>query len=239
MKKLIFISLLLAAGKSSFTQVSANDWPSDVYVFSLGPQQNIMNNPGFDVWARANYNKRISLNISPAGDLAYFGKKYDAGLNVSGLNGFAFFSFYAGRRLTSLHSRISSWLNFGVGGFSLHRSDIAPVNYILTPDEVGEKMRLQYNTTFFELTSRNYLNNLHWRIGRNKKTSLNAGFYVTAGYDPLRYNRTWKYGYDDEANTTYDDDGGSSTPFNSVTIRSIPPLNRFFMQAGIFIGIGN
>jgi hypothetical protein len=239
MKKLIFILLLLAVCKSSFAQLSSNGWPADVYIVSLGPQQNMMNNPGFDAWSRTNYNKRVSLNISPAGDLAYFGKKYDGSLNVSGLNGFVFVSLYAGYRLTSLHSKISSWLNFGVGGLEVHRYDIAPINYTPTPDEIGEKNRLQYNMTFFELSSRNYLNNLHWRIGRNKKTSLNAGFYVTAGYDPLRYNRTWKYGHDDNANTTYDDDGGSSTPFNSVTIHNIPVLNRFFMQAGIFVGIGN
>jgi hypothetical protein len=239
MKKLILIFLLLVTGKSSFAQLDAAGWPADMYVFSVGAQQNIMNNPAFDAWARTNFNKKININISPAGDFAYFGKKYDGGLHVSALNGFTFVSLYGGLRLTSLHSKVSSWLNLGVGGLEIDRYDIAPVNYIPTPDEVGKKNRLQYNMTYLELSSRNYLNSLHYRVGKNKKTSLNAGFYVTAGYDPFNNDRKWKYGYDDNANTTYDDDGNSTTPFNSVTIHNIPLLNRFFMEAGIFVGIGN
>src|ERR1700749_832261 len=132
MKKLIFIMLLLAGCKSSFAQLSANGWPADVYVFSVGPQQTIMNNPAFNAWTMTNYNKKIAANITPAGDFAYFGKYYGGGLHVSGLNGFTFVSLYASRRLTSLHSKITSWLNFGVGGLDIHRYDIAPLNYTPT-----------------------------------------------------------------------------------------------------------
>lgn len=239
MKKLIIILLLLVTGKSSFAQLEAGGWPAGMVVFSVGAQQNIMNNQAFDAWTMSNYNKKIRLNITPAGDLAYFAKKYDGGAGLSGLNGFTFISFYGGRRLTPLHSAISSWLNLGIGGLVVNRSDIAPVNYVLTPDEVGQKNRLQYTMTYLELSSRNYLNNLHFRFGKKKKTSFNAGFYVTAGYDPFNNGRYWKYGYDDTNNTTYDEDGSSSTPFNGVTIHNVPLLNRFFMQAGIFIGLGN
>src|ERR1700744_2928386 len=114
MKKLIIILFLLLSGKAVFAQLESGGWPAGIIVLTVGSQQTIMNNSSFDVWTRTNYNKTVAVNITPAGDLAYFAKHYDGGLDVSGLNGFTFISFYGGRRLTALHSKISSWLNLGI-----------------------------------------------------------------------------------------------------------------------------
>jgi hypothetical protein len=238
MKKIVLLIFVLAAAGRSFAQLAANDSSKKVFVLSLGVHQSFMNNPAFNAWTLSNYNKKINSTINGEGDLTFFMKKYDAGLHYSSANSFDFTALYFGLRLTSVQSKVSSWLNFDFGGLNIDRSDLAPVDYTLTPDQQGKKLKLEYSMYYIGLTSKNYLNNLHFHFGKHKKTSFNTGFYLSAGYDPFN-DRAWSYGYDDNANATIDSDGNTTVPFKSVKVNSVPLLNRFFMEAGIFVGIGN
>jgi len=238
MRKLLFTAVMLLSVKATFAQLNADGSPTDVLVFSLGLHQTFMNNGAFDAWTLANFNKKLNQGINGEGDLAYFWKKYDGGVHLSASSSFVFGDLYFGTKLTPVHSPISSYLNLDLGILGFSRHDIMPVDYTPTPDQQGKDLKLKYSMPYLGLTSLNYLNNLHFRFGKHKKMSFNTGFYFTAGYDVFNDGK-WKYGYDDTANESIDADGNVSTPFKSVTINTIPRLNRFFMEAGIFVGIGN
>jgi len=237
MKKIVLLLFLLTAARGSFAQLAANDSVKNVFVLSFGAHQTIMNNPGFNNWTLTNYHKKINNPINIEGDLTFFIKTYDVGLQYSA-NSFAFTTVHLGTHLTAAQSKLSSWLDFDFGQLYIKRTDMAPIDYTPTPDQQGENLKLEYSVYYIGLTSKNYLNNLHFHFGKHKKTSFNAGFYLSAGYDPFN-DRQWTYGYNDNAHTTINSDGTTTVPYKSVTINSIPPLNRFFMEAGIFAGIGN
>jgi len=238
MKKIVLILVFIVLVKGIYAQVTAKDSTDHVFVASVGFRQLFMNDGQFDTWTETNYNKKINLYSAVALDLGYYTKKYDGGIDISGTNSTYFLDLYFGERLTSKASNISSYLNLFVGGFQFNSYDIKPIDYTLTPDQVGKKLKLNYGMYYFGLSSKTYFNKLHTCIGKHKKVSLNSGFYVNAGYDPFN-DRIWEYGYEDNANSGIDSNGDITTPFKSVTIHNIPLLNRFFMEAGIFIGIGN
>jgi hypothetical protein len=238
MKKFIFMIFMLLLAKATFAQLNADGSPNDVLVISLGLHQTFMNNGAFDAWTLSNFNKKLNQDINAEGDLSYFWKKYDAGVHLSSSASFVFGNLYFGTKLTPTHSSVSSYLNLDLGLLGFSRHDIVPVDYTPTPDQQGKDLKLKYSMPYLGLTSMNYLNNLHFRFGKHNKTSFNTGFYVTAGYDVFNA-RKWKYGYDDKANETIDADGAASVPFKSVTLHNIPLFNQFFVEAGIFVGIGN
>ncbi len=238
MKKLILICCMLLSAEAVFAQLGAAGATDNVFVVSIGVQQRFVNNPEFNTWALSNYNKNFANKINGEGDFTYFKNWYDAGIHLSSSNSFINATLYFGLRLTSPKSKISSYLNFDAGVLSFQSFNMVPVNYTPTPDEQGKQLKLTYESYYLGLTSKNYLNDLHFHFGKHKKISFNTGFYVSAGYDPFN-DRSWTYGYDDTANETIDSDGNTDIPFKGVNINNIPLLNRFFMEAGIFVGIGN
>jgi len=238
MRKILLSLLFILSVKSTFAQLAADGSTNKVFVASIGVRQLFMNNGQFDSWTEKNYNKKINFDKGAMFDLAFYFKKYDAGLDVSGTSSSTFIDFYFGKKLTPPTGSFSSYLNFFIGGMELNRYDLEPLDYTPTQDQQGKKMELNYSMTYLGLSSRNYFNKTHIRFGKHKKTSLNSGFYVSAGYDPFN-DRGWKYGYDDTADNSIDSNGDTTTPFKSVDVHNVPLLNRFFMEAGIFVGIGN
>jgi len=235
MKKIILIFFLLLLFTRCFSQLSFNDSPFKMVIFSFGVHQNIMNNPGFNDWASSNYNRPITNAISVEGDITAITRNYEFGVHFTDSAPYGVWSFYAGRRLTPIRSAVSSYLEFNIGNFSGRFKNLSPVNYQPTADQQGQDLRLHYDAVYLGLTSKNYFNNLHFRIGKSKGVSFNPGFYFAFGYEPFNEG-SWTYGY----NVADDSDPDSpGTIFNSVKIKDIPKLNSFFMDAGIFIGFGN
>lgn len=237
MKKSVFILFMLLSVKAAFAQLNADGGPN-VFVGSIGIHQTFMNNQAFNSWSLSNYNKKYYQATGVHVELAYFDKQFDYGLHISGYGSFISAYAYIGKRLTSLHSKISSYLDLDFGDLAFDRSDIVPPGYVRTPDQEGKDLKLEYGMNYMGLTSTNFLNSMNFHFGKHKKISFNTGFYATVAYNVFN-DRYWKYGYDDNANSTSDGDGGVNIPFNSVTIHNIPLLNRFFIEAGIFVGIGN
>ena len=237
MKKLIIILVMLLSVKVTFAQLGFSDAPYGIYTIAGGMHQLFINNPGFDKWTQANYNRKISNQPTGELNVTYFLKKYDFGGHVSFGNPYGYGGFFFGRRLTSLYSPIGSWLNVEFGGTYGFYDSTPPLNYIPTADQQGQDLRFQFNASYIGLSSWNYINALHFRVGRSRGVSFNPGFFFSVNYDLFR-NSAWKYGY-----YTSDDNGDYDTPptstFNHVLIKNVPKLNPFFMDAGIFIGFGN
>jgi len=233
----LLVSLLLLFG-NSFAQLTSSGSPDNVFVFSLGAATPFMNNIAFNAWAKTNYNKNVAINnqVNYDSNLAFVFKKWDLDIHIDGNSTLGVISLDFGRRLTPQHSIISSFLNFEIGEFSLSYNDIVPVGYTLTADQQGKKLDLQYVQTFIGLSSKNYLNMLHFRTGKRGGVSINSGFFGRVGYMPQR--TYWQYGYStssvDLTSPTF-----KQTYFHGVNIPGIPKLNDVFADVGLFIGIGN
>jgi len=237
MKKLIIILSMLLSVKATFAQLSFSDAPYDFYTIAGGMHQLFMSNPGFDNWTQTNYNRKISNQPSGEVNLTFFLKQYDFGGHVSFGNPYGYGGLFFGRRLTSRRSPVSSWLNFELGSTYGFFDSTPPVGYTKTADQQGQDLHFKYNVFYAGLSSWNYINALHFRIGKSTGISFNPGFFFSANVDPF-WQGVWKYGY-----YTSDDNGDYDTPststFHHVNITNVPKLNRFFMDAGIFIGFGN
>ena len=208
--------------------MNLNGTKDHVLVISLGAEKTFMNNPAFDNWTELNYNKRINDIASLGLDVNILLKSYDVG--IYGALGYPYltYSIYWGRRLTGLQSNISSFLNLNIGGLYAD-PNVAPVNYVPTADQQGKKLYLRYDAAYIGLSSKNYLNKLHFSSGKGKgAVSYNSGFYVNFGYEP--WGGDWRYGYDRGS--------GKNTEFIGNKVYGIPGLNKVFFTTGVFFGLG-
>jgi len=237
MKKLIILTLLLMACKLSFSQ----DPPfrPDQVSLSFDFGKPFINNQAFEKWAQTNYHKRYNNNASYGADINMaFLKHYDLGVRFGGSSGdFNYFSFYAGVRVTPRYSWLTSFLNLEGQYYFVASNNLAPVNYRLTADELGQPMELHYSTGFVGLSSRNYIRPLNIRYGKLRRSVIRWGFFVNAGYQP--WKTAWKYGYYKETESTNSDGEDETTKeFISRKVYSIPKLADRYLQTGIFVGIG-
>lgn len=224
MKRILLSLFLLVIFKGAFAQLNGYDKvPDDMVVFSLALNHTFMNSPQFNTWTSTNYNLHERYLMNAAIDLGIVNRHYDAGAFLSIPSPYALTSLYFGRKLTARQSKITSWLNLEAGSYSGVFSNIAPVDYTPTADQQGKKLELQYHTAYIALTSKNYLNFLHFssRFVR-KRMPYNAGFYFGVGYMP--WNGTWRYGYIDHT-------------FKNVEINNIPKLGKTMVNTGLFFGI--
>jgi hypothetical protein len=229
MKQLLFLIILLAVLKNSFCQINLNGTEERTFVLSVGAEKMFINNEAFNNWTEQNYNKKINNFASLNLDVNMILKAYDVGIDASVGYPYAVGSIYWGRRLTSLQSKVSSFLNLHIGFFDA-LPDVAPVNYVPTPDQQGKHLQLQYHETYIGLSDKNYLNKLNFRTGKGKKAvSYNPGFYFDFGYEP--WNGDWQYGYYKGS--------GKYSQFIGNKVYGIPNLSKIFFTTGIFIGIGN
>ncbi|SDD74632.1 hypothetical protein SAMN05216464_102445 [Mucilaginibacter pineti] len=241
MKKILLLLLFFVTAKSSYAQFDQN--PRDTYfTFSLGAGIPVVDNSAFDRWTQLNYNKKYNNNVSGNADIGVVYKKFNAGIRVAAGSGdFVTYSFYAGRKLTADQSPLVSFLNFEVGGQSVVSKTLAPVNYELSPDELGKDMQLNYNATFIGLYSKNYLSHLGINIGKKKRVAITPGFYI--GLEYRVGGGTWKYGYlqDNGSDTYYYEDGSSYTTTNTKFVGNkvydVPKLANKFMSGGVFLSI--
>jgi hypothetical protein len=224
-RKIAVTLFLLLLFQSSFCQRNAaNMEPDSMLYFHMGASNAFINRQAFDQWTRANYNLTEKYNANFMLDLGGVYKRFDLGgsLNVGG--SFNQFVVYVGRRLTGQRSFITSWLNFEYGQFVGIFKNIAPVNYTLTPDQQGQQLELHYTGNFIGLSSRNFLNFLHYNIKLRKvKIPVNTGVFVSLEYQPGA--RDWNYGY-------YKTD----TVFTAVKIKTIPKLSKVQLTTGVFMG---
>ncbi|MES2060728.1 MAG: hypothetical protein V4456_02325 [Bacteroidota bacterium] len=178
MKKTLLLFCLIVILKSTYAQTDRKK--NDTYVtFSVGAGIPSIDNRAFDNWTQINYNKKYTNRVSVNIDLGAVYKNYDAGISFTGSSAdFRTYTFYAGRKITSAKSPLVSFLNFGVGGLIITNRSLAPLNYVLSPDEIGKDMELNYSATYIGIYSKNYLNNLGFGIGKRKRVSVKPGFYV-------------------------------------------------------------
>jgi len=243
MKKLIVLFVLFAAGKSASAQIlDQQDTRFNFFEFSLGVGVPFMSNTAFDNWSEMNYHSKRTHYIEGSGDFYFVGKNYDGGFQFISSNGdiYQTITFYLGRRITSTKSPITSFINIGIGGYMDDIYDYAPVGQLLTPDEVGQRMYMQYTSGFLSLQSRNYINNLGFNISHNRRVNFKSGFYVNFNYRPWGAN--WQYGYDRQVQQTeYDDNGDpytqTDTKYTSHPALGVPALASKFVDAGIFMSI--
>jgi hypothetical protein len=240
MKKLIVLLLFLAAVKSASAQYTPANY--DYVYLALGGGIPIINNKDFDNWSETNYHRKIYNDVEGSVDMGFVLKNYYAGFQVIGSGGdYQIANFTLGRRVTSLNSPITSYLNVGIGGFSDQIYSLAPVNFQRTPDEIGQSMYLSYTNLFLVLQSKNYINNLSFSISRNQRLYIRSGFYVNLNYCP--WNAYWDYGYDKKTTKTkYDNSGNPYTVvtgsnFSGTRVTDVPALANKFMDVGVFMAI--
>ena len=222
-KYLIVTSCILPVFTSLYGQIDLK--PDATIYLNLGYDHTYINSNAFDKWTRGNYNLAEKFKDGVFFDIGCFFNRFDAGLDFVVGNRVTMFNFYFGRELTSRNSRISSWLNLGIGGYAYIPKNIAPLNYVLNPDEMGQTMELHYTAATLSLTSKNYLKifRIKNKVQR-KKVYMNSGFFVSAGY---QFNTpTWRYGY-------YNTD----TVYTARKVNTIPKLRNVQINAGVFIGI--
>ena len=219
--------LILFAAQKAFGQRNvSNLQPDGMLIMNIGVDDFSISRQAFDRWTRMNFNLVENNNPNIFADFGGIFRAYDFGTSVSSNGvGFDLTQGYIGRRLTRPQSPVSSWLNLEFGGISGTFTNIRPVNYVLTPDQVGQKLQLRYLSNYWGLTSKNYLNFLHYNAPslKHKKIAINSGFFVSVDYQP--YRRQWSYGY-------YNKD----TIFTSVKIKTIPMLGKVHGSAGVFCG---
>lgn len=224
-KKIAIALFLLLLFHSAFCQRNAaNKEPDSLFFVHMGASNAFINRQAFDQWTRANYNLTEKYNANFLLDLGGIYKRFDfgGGLNVGG--SFNQYLVYFGRRLTGQRSFITSWLNIEYGQFIGIFKNIAPVNYTLTPDQQGQQLELHYTGNFIGLSSRDFLNFLHYNIRLGKvKIPVNTGVFVSLEYQPGA--RNWNYGY-------YNTD----TVFTAVKIKTIPKLSKVQVSTGVFMG---
>jgi hypothetical protein len=222
-KKLVLTGCILLVFTSAYGQVDLK--PGETIYFNMGYDHTFINGNAFDAWTRANFNLTEKYRDGAFFDLGSFINRFDAGLDAEFGNRVSTVNVYFGRELTSRNSTISSWLNIGIGAYYYELKNIAPVNYMLTPDEIGQKLELHYTATTLSLTSKNYLKIFRIKSKVQKKNGyINSGFFVSAGY---QFNTPkWQYGY-------YNTD----TVFTARTVHTIPKLSKMQVNAGVFIGI--
>ena len=224
-KSVILTSWLLFVAEIAFCQRNAFHHSPDSMLYAyFGTSEAYMDNRTFDLWTATNFNLTERYGSNFYFDLGGLYKGYDLGVTANLSPTFGNAGVYAGRRLTGKNSFISSWLNLEMGGFFGKFTNIAPVNYTLTPDQVGQHMELHYNSFYMGLKLKNYFNFLQYniKIGR-ARIPINTGFFVGLNWQPG--GRNWKYGY-------YTQD----TVFNSVKITTIPKLGKVQGTAGVFMG---
>jgi len=231
MKRLIAVFLAINIYGNAFAQTGFSNTPK--FIFDVGINNTSINNPAFTGWAAGNYNRNANAGISGLFDITIAGK-WDAGFHLSTANPFLVADIEFGKRLTSRHSPIASYINIDYGEFNAMFNDLAPLNYTLTPDQQGKQMQLKSRNSYLGITSRNYVNRLNFFVGRGHNAVFVSGFYAKAGWMPFR--KQWEYGYYED--TGSDADGTPTYDFNSVKIDNIPNINNFFFDAGVFIGIG-
>jgi hypothetical protein len=243
MKKLIFLLALFAVCKSASAQtiLSTQDTRYNFFEFSIGAGVPFINNKDFDNWTETNYHNRQYNNVEETVNFYYVGKNIDIGVQgTTSSEIYQTVSIYLGRRVTSVNSPITSFINLGFGGFVDDIYDYAPVGYLRTEDQVGQRLYMQYTALFITLQSRNYINNLGFNISRNRRLNVKSGFYVNFNYRPLGTN--WQYGYDKKTQQTeYDDDGNpytqTDTKYTSNFAPGVPALASRFIDAGVFVAI--
>lgn len=226
MKKLIIIFILAGCCNQAFAQLDSKNREDGLFSIGLGPNQMFYNNGDFNRWTMANYNILKKNSTGFLFDLGYTDKHWGGGFSIGYSSPLMNFMGYAGYKLTGRYTAISSWLNVQLGEISARFKNIAPVNYQLTDDEVGQKMELHYNAGYVGLSSKNYINSLYWNIKVGKeKIPVNAGFYASLGFTP--FARNWRYGY-----YSYKD---NDTTFVNRKVGTIPKMSKVYGSAGVFV----
>jgi hypothetical protein len=243
MKRLIILMALFAVCRNVFSQapLTKQEAQYNFFEFSLGADVPFINNQAFNNWTETNYHNRQHDALAGNIDLYFIGKNYDFG--VQGNTGnelYQTITLYLGHRITPLNSPISSYLNIGFGGFQDDVYNYAPVGYLRQPDEIGQRLYMQYTLAFLSLQLRSYINSLSFNISRNRRVNFRSGFYVNFNYRPLGAN--WQYGYDKTTQETeYDDDGDSytqtNTNYTSHFAPGVPALASTFWDAGAFVSV--
>lgn len=230
MKKTIIL-VFLFSGVHLFAQVNIKGNNDNMFMLALGPYMPFTNNYAFNHWTAINYHNQASLSMGAYLDAAIVLKSTDFGVQAALGVPYGIGSLYWGKRITPEGSNVSSFLNmeFGSLGFSPPSVD-APLNYIPTSDQAGKTLHLKYQTFYFGLASKNYINKLSFKSGKGKKSAAyNVGILYDINYEP--WEGTWEYGYTEGI--------GKYAHFISNKVYGIPSFSKFFMSAGLFISIGS
>ena len=230
MKKL-FTLICLFVSYHTLAQVNLSGSEDHLMLVGIGADQLIAGNGAFNSWSELHYHTRLNHSLDGNLDFSIISKSYDFGFTASLGDPYGLAAIYAGKRLTSRNADISSFLNFQLGSMGFNAPSVdAPLNYMPTGDLAGKPLHLHFAAVYAGLSSRNYLNKLHFNTGKGKnKASYNSGFFVDLNDEPWGGN--WRYGYDKGS--------GRYARFIGDQVPGIPLMNPLFMDAGIFMTIGN
>src|ERR1700761_5882079 len=162
MRKLLTL-ICLFIHYHSFAQVNLSGSADHELLITIGADQLVTGNGAFNSWSELNDHNRLNHSIDGNFNFSMILKSYDFGMNAGVGNPYGLAAVYAGRRLTSLRAGISSFLNLQTGfiGFNAPAAD-APLNYVPTADQAGKALHLHYAAAYIGLSSRNYVNKLHF-----------------------------------------------------------------------------
>jgi hypothetical protein len=226
MKKFIAILSFMAVYNQVLAQSASVSQTR--FIVDGGVSEVSINNPAFNAWAGGSNIKNVNPGVSGFFDLAVAGK-WDGDLHLSAANPFLDASFEFGKRLTRPNSPIASYINVDYGAFDAIFNNAVLPGYILTPDQRGKQLQLRSSNDYIGLTSRNYLSRLQFYLGKRHQAIFTSGFYVTGGWMP--FSKDWRYGY-------WTQDDADSSTFHNVRAYDVPNINNFFVEGGVFIGIG-
>jgi hypothetical protein len=233
MKKIILTGLLFLFVQRGFAQFTFDGTSDNLMVLSGGVQELFTANTAFNGWSAANYNKHFSAPFTGNVNLAFINfKNYEIGGNLSWNSLYGFGGGYLGRSLTSSRSGITSWLDIDIGYFyANYGNQVLPLNYTLTPDQVGKQLELHYTSTYIGITSKNYFNKQAIRVGvKRLGATFIPALHFSVGYEPFN-NTGYQYGY------YYTRASDTSKQFRGVPIRNIPHLSKLFFSAGLSISV--
>lgn len=224
MKKFVPIaaSLLLLLPVVTRAQGSDNEMTSLV---TLGVSTTSLDTKDFDLWAVGSGNKSVR-----------YGAMFNFGISVPVAEKFMFSIDIDGRKhntMADLGAMYRLWHGSRLNGYAGFTFGVLYNKYKhlsfdgSNPDDDGYFLKNESFTTGF--TFRNYLRT--FQVGKNGD-ALQLGLLLSANMR-VDGNR-WKYGYEDP--TYYDGENTYGGQFHGHTVDGIPPLGRYFFNAGIVIG---
>lgn len=222
MKKNILLLLLLFGFTTTYSQDQKDKYLYRSLAIDIGPDFTFAHVHGLNHWAVMSGQSAPKQSVSAHLRISYFYKHYGGGIEGIFPYPYEVSDIFIGRKLTRFNSPVTSLLNLHFGNFAAIYKHLRPDNYTLTADQQGKSLQLQFNKSFFGLSSKNY-----WSYIKKKGGSTIVGLEILAGYMPWSDN--WQFGYYVHKPKT----------FISNRVYGIPSFGKLFFNAGLLIGLAS
>jgi hypothetical protein len=189
---------------------------------SIGLDKDFINNPALNAWTASHFNTTIKPNIIGGSlELGFVGVKYNGGVQLTLSEPFSVAGFYWGRRILRINS-FRTFINLHIGDFNAGNfNTFAPLNYTLSPSQIGKNMVLQYNNVYFALSLKNIFKT---KISAKDAFLLNS---VEIKFSYMPFKGDWEYGYYQSPNKY----------LISTRVTGIPSFPSYFISVIYCLGI--